>query len=453
MSIVREKLVKEDIELGHGIVQITDPTDPTGAKLSGHKVGVHTIFEGVYNVRDFGALGDGVTDDTTAMQLCITTAGADAVILVPPGDYRVSNPLTITNSNVVLRGLGARWSDGNGPIIQGTDVNDDVLQITDVDNVLVDNLSLRHSVQSVGGKYVIKVIGGSQIRIENCCIVSAAGTTNCRNGITFQATATKGISNCRIKACYFSTFENLAILLIGYDATHLISELTIEDTVVLSAAAKGLTIVDYVRGVQVQGCNFESCGQSILLEPTTNDTSVDITIRNCVLNDSQTGEHICGAKVDHVVIEGNRITATPASKFGITGDLDCAHWQIVGNYLVDCTAGGVSFDGRNTFIGSNYIGWDSGYSIVLGANSQWCYIGNNTLLSNLGRITDAGAIQSFGWNLANGVSVLRHATSAPNDGDMQNQETVIWVDEAGNNLTFKVKYSGGTIKSGTVALT
>jgi hypothetical protein len=37
-------------------------------------------------------------------------------------------------------------------------------------------------------------------------------------------------------------------------------------------------------------------------------------------------------------------------------------------------------------------------------------------------------------------------------GAPENGQIVGWLDESGNNLTFKVKYSGGTVKSGTVAL-
>jgi hypothetical protein len=37
-------------------------------------------------------------------------------------------------------------------------------------------------------------------------------------------------------------------------------------------------------------------------------------------------------------------------------------------------------------------------------------------------------------------------------GDMQNSEINVWIDEAGNNLKFQVKYSNGTVKNGSVAL-
>lgn len=53
-------------------------------------------------VTDFGAVGDGVTDDTAAIQAAIdATTG---VLLFPPGTYAVHDVLTIEHSDVVLRG-------------------------------------------------------------------------------------------------------------------------------------------------------------------------------------------------------------------------------------------------------------------------------------------------------------------------------------------------------------
>lgn len=57
------------------------------------------------SVKDFGAVGDGVADDTQAFQAAIaaTTRGA---IFVPPGRYRITDYLRLEKSGVVLRGAG-----------------------------------------------------------------------------------------------------------------------------------------------------------------------------------------------------------------------------------------------------------------------------------------------------------------------------------------------------------
>jgi hypothetical protein len=55
------------------------------------------------NVRDFGAKGDGVTDDTAAFHAAIE-AVSDGAVFIPNGKYVISEILAISKSHVVLRG-------------------------------------------------------------------------------------------------------------------------------------------------------------------------------------------------------------------------------------------------------------------------------------------------------------------------------------------------------------
>ena len=57
-----------------------------------NEVNIHTKYEFVtLNVRDFGALGDGVHDDTNAIQCAIMACPKDSRVLVPEGEYKVSS--------------------------------------------------------------------------------------------------------------------------------------------------------------------------------------------------------------------------------------------------------------------------------------------------------------------------------------------------------------------------
>lgn len=49
---------------------------------------------GWFSVRDYGAVGDGTTDDTTAIKATITAAGVGGLVWFPQGSYRVSSPIT-----------------------------------------------------------------------------------------------------------------------------------------------------------------------------------------------------------------------------------------------------------------------------------------------------------------------------------------------------------------------
>jgi len=65
-------------------------------------------LSGAIDVRAFGAKGDGVTDDTAAIQAAIASvvASGGGVIHFPAGTYNTSSQVTITGNNVVLQGDG-----------------------------------------------------------------------------------------------------------------------------------------------------------------------------------------------------------------------------------------------------------------------------------------------------------------------------------------------------------
>ena len=62
----------------------------------------------VVNVKDYGATGDGATDDTTALRTVATAAdGRNVTILFPPGSYRTKF-MTFSTGKVRLQGNGAK---------------------------------------------------------------------------------------------------------------------------------------------------------------------------------------------------------------------------------------------------------------------------------------------------------------------------------------------------------
>jgi len=61
----------------------------------------------VYNVKDYGAVGNGTTDDTAAIQAAVTAASAVAgTVYFPAATYKLTATLTISTSGVHLLGAG-----------------------------------------------------------------------------------------------------------------------------------------------------------------------------------------------------------------------------------------------------------------------------------------------------------------------------------------------------------
>jgi hypothetical protein len=99
----------------------------------------------VANVKTFGAVGDGVNDDTAAIQAAINAVGYRRVYF-PAGVYRVRAVLTCTNKNLFLYGDGSNSSiivvDGSGGPINGLDFNGRRTDL-DVDQLNIENLGFR----------------------------------------------------------------------------------------------------------------------------------------------------------------------------------------------------------------------------------------------------------------------------------------------------------------------
>jgi hypothetical protein len=62
-------------------------------------------FADVVNVKDFGAVGDGVTDDTAAIQSAINS-GYGKAVYIPAGTYLVTSTINISGSNITIYGDG-----------------------------------------------------------------------------------------------------------------------------------------------------------------------------------------------------------------------------------------------------------------------------------------------------------------------------------------------------------
>lgn len=81
------------------------------ALLHGDAVVVGDVaVEDTYSVKHYGAKGDGIADDTIAVQTAINavvTTGKGATVKIPPGTYRITSTLTVDVSYVSIHADGA----------------------------------------------------------------------------------------------------------------------------------------------------------------------------------------------------------------------------------------------------------------------------------------------------------------------------------------------------------
>lgn len=155
--------------------------------MSLQKVNYTQIRGGVPNVFDFGAVGDGVTDDTAAFVAALSLGG---LITIPPATYKITTVSITGVNNLNIYAVGAiinstqqqafnfvdcnNFSWQGGQIFTGTVTSTTsfpwcfvVKGTTGVNNVLIDGLSVTRNT-SAAHVPCISVWQGNEATITNC---------------------------------------------------------------------------------------------------------------------------------------------------------------------------------------------------------------------------------------------------------------------------------------------
>jgi len=117
------------------------------------------------DVRAYGAAGDGVTDDTTAIQNAITEATTNGgIVFFPPGTYLYSSNITVS-SHVILLGVEHNFGGWHGTNAYGS-----ILKCT-TDNVTITlegYSEIRDLTFDTSGLGKIVTLNGPGVRIRGC---------------------------------------------------------------------------------------------------------------------------------------------------------------------------------------------------------------------------------------------------------------------------------------------
>lgn len=271
-------------------------------KLSGGNVWLLRSYSGAINPKWFGAKGDGVTDDITAMEAAVALAKPiGARILIPEGTYRLTNHFPVRNEDVPPAAL----VDYNGMTVEGmgkgtiikTDLPGgcDVLQLNGVKNATFMNLVVTSVIDgSVSGSNGVSITNGGEnlfffnIHAYRMPYVLVGGV-DCDGGAAFSIQhASNALNDRNIRFIGCSAEGDLAtkcgsygfnVILTGADRLTnppqgiLFSECVIRDHyrgVMIQATGTGAPAAAIpIMSVTVSGNKFYDVQQNVIIGPAT----------------------------------------------------------------------------------------------------------------------------------------------------------------------------------------
>jgi len=328
----------------------------------GHHENLHRRFnEGWVSVTDHGAVGDGVTDDTAAVQAAITaaqTTGGGGVVFFPEGAYRTTATLVMSSAYMRLVGTSPRRSR----IVADDTLNAAILQIQ--------------------GK-----VGSTFVGVELLAIEGAGAGGAGQHGIEIVLDhATDILSWSWIKRCWIRNQGGYGIKLTNTKYTppstnadglydFFIQDNVIENGVDLTYAGDSL----FIERNMILGDNV-----GVYLKCVTGGKQH--VIRENVILTAQGAIHVCSAGI--VTIEDNHLELKSAQTAGQCGD---AVIYIEGGWAHQDTVRSVIIRHNNIDGGLRYTtGID--YNIRVG-QTKGCLIEDNTILvaATKGIIIDAAS--------------------------------------------------------------
>jgi hypothetical protein len=327
---------------------------------------VHQKLQDLISVKDFGAVGDGTTNDTTAIQNAVnavSSSPAGGTLYFPQGTYLTSK-ITI-GPNITL--------DGGGCIVKAVAGQNYIFSITGTANITIrDFVFDATGMSDVGGTgglpqsvlYIDVAVGPcSNILVDNCRFTNIPLTNQNYHAIGFNG------AECVVQNCYVDQS--------GGDALNFNGGFNVIVNNVVKNGGDGGIAVNNGGRANISNNYIFKCDLGIGCGPEGNSTDVDtysLVIANNTINSCGWGINLgwfsnAGRRgPSPVSITGNSIYS--CKSYGIRYDGDSS------TFVLNATVSGntIMFTGSNAYDGS--FGANSG-DIVFAACRNVSIVGNS----------------------------------------------------------------------------
>jgi hypothetical protein len=373
-------------------------------------------FADVVNVKDFGAVGDGVTDDTAAIQAAIDYAEGE--VYFPVGNYKISSSLNINNNSIRLVG-SSRYST----LITQTTLNSKIVNISTSSYFCgIEHLSFRYQGTPASGATAI-FCGGSYCTLKDFVVRNAYIGVEWYQGVAGKASdfeildyeniglyvhelndlmvsrfimnagnTTRGASGgiCLEENVEAFICSDGDILLGQYSMTMVVPVFAIGrrpaynnfTNVFFDSAANGTRIYRCVE-TEFVGCWFSNGRVGPNTAGALLDGCQSITFTNCrYFNNGGNGVSVLSTTSDITFTackaNSNSVTVGAGVAHGFYFDDNCTQFQVIG-----CTSSNGLFSGQQ------------GYGIFIGVNCNQFVVRDCNLIGNLtGPLSDNSSINA-----------------------------------------------------------
>lgn len=379
-----------------------------GGQFSGQTVRtVAAKLADVVSVKDFGAVGDGVADDTAAIQAAIDSGKA---AFVPKGVYKITATLNLLNGYKALIGdesLPVITKTTAGPAIYiGTTVGANLNEYSRLENLYLKNTTAPTFSANPGPSDAGVVLDGSNSTIA--AAVQNAKVWNVRVGNWSCGFYTNDVVGCTIESCFVqllvdytsspgftgsNKFCGFSIDATPYVVGGISPQASIE---IISCDVGGAgtptnvtSIGFYIAGTDIRDIFFDNCETSntsygYFIATSGSDYHWDVQIKRPIIDAYKLyGIYITGATgPGSITIDGGYFVGTGASAgaciyavnsngITVTGGV-----QLLGLANDNATDDGVRLDSCNScaIVGNNFVNLN--YGVSLNGSKNCSVVGN-----------------------------------------------------------------------------
>lgn len=345
---------------------------------------------GITSVKDYGATGDGITDDTAAINLAFLS-GAKSICF-PAGTYRVSSQLEIYASNInawskeqavikpinnVASAFGIIRIRGNNTVIDGlifdgntvappVSGNNNAIQLDTNSGTLTNVDVINCTLQNFKGYGIYSFTSGTltNVNILNCTFTEFTSTAATPPGAVQLVTPI--CSDIRIADCYFKNLNSAGVSIRSVSGASPVTNVAIVGCVFEHNTSLYTTIgaeIWEAQNLSVSGCTFKNArmglsifGQNIAIAGNTFDNQTSY----CIEASSSVGLSVSGNSFSNF-------------NYGLIHYNTARDVVIDGNTFRDAIAGSTS---------ALNLGWGIEQSASSGATNYEQFIVSNNVFKN-----------------------------------------------------------------------